>query len=839
MSTTPQHRHRTPRLHTYAVRGAAVTGAAALASVLVGGPALAQAAAHQGTADGPVKVVNTETVQVYMTPQGTIDSKRVYEQLAMSGHGRVDVTNPVSTKGLRNLDGFSGLTVHDGRQIVHTDVDGTVKTRSVSDFTGTLPLDVRAAYYLDGKRVQPGDVVGRSGHLEVRFTVTNTTTRPQQVSFSDGAGHTLTKTVQVPLPMVGSLTTTTPASFTNVASKQANMGGDGQGGTSLSFTMTLFPPIGSTSATFGYTADITDGVVPRVEVSALPVDPLASPTFASAAHSYQGGADTGAQLVDGAAKIDSNLLKLRDGAATLVAGLLKLNAGADQLHTGLATSAAPGAKKLATGAGQLHDGLSDLAAGSYRLRTGLGTLAQGTQALDTGAQALHAGAAQVAGGAGDAYAGGRKLTAGLQQISGGLGQLSAQLPGASDGIAQLKGGIDQLSAGLGTTADPTTLIGGLAALAGGLDQLHTGAGQISGGLAVLAHGDGTAANPGLDGAKVGVDTVKSGLDAAISDTTIAQLLTKVLTACGAACVTTDASNLQAALLAGHQGLVDASTGLAQVSGGLGLAITGIDTQLKPGADQIVGGLTTAQGGVGKLSAGASAAKGGVGKLGAVLDQLAEGITKAVMGVGALSAGSVDALHGSSTLTDGLGRLSAGAGQVSAGSGELAAGIDRADAGAGKLSAGSGELADGATQARDGSAKVATGAGQLSDGLGTAASGSGQLADGLAQAAKQAPQLPAGAQQLSDQGTRKLVAAGKSTTSTYGEMVAVMNAGAHRAQTADMAYGAPSDAIGLTAYSYVLQGDDGEGGRNLTRTAGGAAMLALAGGVWVLRRRFTL
>ena len=41
------------------------------------------------------------------------------------------------------------------------------------------------------------------------------------------------------------------------------MAGDGKGGTKLSFTMTLFPPIGSDTATFGYTAEIADGVVPR------------------------------------------------------------------------------------------------------------------------------------------------------------------------------------------------------------------------------------------------------------------------------------------------------------------------------------------------------------------------------------------------------------------------------------------------------------------------------------------------------------------------------------------------------------------------------------------------
>ena len=94
----------------------------------------------------------------------------------------------------------------------------------------------------------------------------------------------------------------------------------------------------------------------------------------------------------------------------------------------------------------------------------------------------------------------------------------------------------------------------------------------------------------------------------------------------------------------------------------------------------------------------------------------------------------------------------------------------------------------------------------------------------------------GAQKLSDQGTKKLVQAGELTAQNYGEMYATMTAGAKRAEAENMAFGAPTDAIGLTAYSYVIQGDDGEGSRNLTRGLGGLAILGAGGGVFALRRR---
>jgi putative membrane protein len=154
-----------------------------------------------------------------------------------------------------------------------------------------------------------------------------------------------------------------------------------------------------------------------------------------------------------------------------------------------------------------------------------------------------------------------------------------------------------------------------------------------------------------------------------------------------------------------------------------------------------------------------------------------------------------------------------------------------------LDSGLGDLADGAGQLDSGAGQLRDGANQLSSGLGDAATGSGKLADGLGQAAEGAPKLQDGAQQLSDQGTKKLIEAGKSTAADYGQKYALIVAGAKRAQTEGMAYGAPKDAAGQTAYSYELAGADGEGGRNLGRGLGAAAVFALAGGAAMMRRRF--
>jgi putative membrane protein len=840
--------------------------------------AVLPSAAFAADSDG-VEVVNTETVQVYMDAEGAVDSSRVYEQLTLTGQGSVELNNPIEDSGLRNLDGFAGYDTVNGTQVVSADVDGVERLRTVSDFTGQLPLEVSVTYLLDGQEVEPNDVVGADGDLEVRYTVKNVTGVEQTVSFPDGSGGLTTETVFVPVPIVGSLSTVAPPSFTNVQSQQANIAGDGKGGTKLSFTMTLFPPIGSDTVEFGYTATINDGVVPGASVSALPVNPLQSPSFKTAGDSYKSGSATGLQLAMGASTIDENLLKLRDGSADLLSGLLLLSDGADELNAGLSGEAAPGAAKLASGALQLDDGLGQLdagagqlAAGAQRLRLGIGQLddgagklAKGGRDLKDGAVQLRDGAGELSKGTGAAVTGSEKLEEGLKLISGGLNTLADQktgLPTAVAGVDALKAGVNEILAGFGSTTQDGTLLFGLQSLETGLAQLEGGAQALQGGLVQL-RGDGSPTTPGLVAAKGGVDQVKSGLDSALAPANgpaegggLAELrlgiqsLTAYCDIDEVACQPT-IDQLVAGVDDSRSDLTAASTGLGQVSAGLGTAIEGLNTQLIPGAQQIVGGLTAAKNGAIKTKAGAVALRGGVTQVGGGLDQLKTGLATAVAGVLQLNTGAGTAYTGAGSLNDGLVQIDDGAGQLATGAGKLAAGTKKLSAGAnelkvgtGKLRTGSGELADGADQLADGTgeakagtSQLADGADQLSDGLGAAADGSGQLADGLDQAAAGAPKIVQGAGRLSDEGMSMLIAAGKDTAQDYGKLYAIMEAGATLADVQDMAYGAPEGAQGLTAYSYELVGEDGETGRNATRGIVALVLLGLGLTALGLRRRF--
>ena len=150
--------------------------------------------------------------------------------------------------------------------------------------------------------------MGATGDVQVTYTVKNLTTKQVPLTFTDGAGGTKTENGGVPIPIVGTVVFDLPKNFTDVNSKAASMGGDGHGGTQMEYLLTLFPPIGSDTVSFGYTAHLTDGLLPPISFTAVPVDPTTNPTFTTAVDSYASGAKTGDKLAAGATKINTNLL---------------------------------------------------------------------------------------------------------------------------------------------------------------------------------------------------------------------------------------------------------------------------------------------------------------------------------------------------------------------------------------------------------------------------------------------------------------------------------------------------------------------------------------------------
>jgi putative membrane protein len=265
-----------------------------------------------------------------------------------------------------------------------------------------------------------------------------------------------------------------------------------------------------------------------------------------------------------------------------------------------------------------------------------------------------------------------------------------------------------------------------------------------------------------------------------------------------------------------------------ISQALGLVNEGIDTLVASISTGLSEALTQAYVGAGDLEDGTSQLANGTGDLLDGTVRLEDGASRLANGAGDLSAGSGDLLEGVTLLDDGALRLSEGSFELLQGAGLL-------DAGATRLADGTVRLDEGASDLSDGSGQLFAGMEELYAGLIAAASGSTKITDGLDEASSGAPEIRDGASRLSEEGTKQLIDAGSETAVTFGERYATLTAGAERAEAESMAYGAPEGAQGLTAYTYEIRGEEGEGEQNWSRGLIALAIFAAGTGLALWRR----
>lgn len=803
-----------------------------IVGLTLAGPVGAAAATESGTP----QVVNQETVQVTLDPSGDLDVARLYSQLTVLGTGTVAVQDPTSAKNLRDLDGFSTPSVVDGKAQYSITVDGREDRRTVADYTGELPVTLKASYRLDGEQVDPDDVVGRSGTLETTYTVVNRTAEPTEISYLDGKGQQITETVGLVTPYVGRLQVALPSQFRNVRAEGSDGGGDGRGGTALSWTLVLFDPIGEPAQRLIWTADVEDAELPPTQLQVVPVDAGGNRVLDTSMTTIGAGATAASALTAGAFKIDGKVLEVRDGARKIFDGLVQLEEGANALNAGLADSAAPGSRQLADGLGQAKAGGDKLAGGLDQLADGNEALAQGLRST-SGQDDLSGGAAKIAGG--------------LVSVRDGVAKLVASdgLPRATAGLKELLFGLDHPAGALGAT-DPGGLLQGLTAIAGGLSH-PVGAtgpadrGGVKEGLTALLSTDPTA--PGLPLALAGVTASKIELDAKLAaGGPLAQLkagssalATHVPTALGVlagACATAQALQggtiADPSLAAGCAGYT-APTTVGQLTG----AAAGVDA----GVQSVIDSTTASRAGLVGLETG--------------LTNAVNGLTAMQLGVNQLAAGSASARDAvKNRVVPGVQLLITGlTGAVSGISGQLAPGVDQLATGSGTLATKLGEAADGARKLADGSSTAATGSDdltsglekllvggtKLADGLGDAADGSGKIADGVTAVKDGVGQLADGSNRLSGEGTSLLATSANVAASDNAKKAAMLAAMAEKGKDGALPYGAPEGAVGDAAFSYVLAGANSDARDNTTRGAAAIALLALGSlSGFAIRRRLT-
>lgn len=222
-----------------------------------------------------------------------------------------------------------------------------------------LPVDVTMTYFLDGKEVSPESIVGKSGHLVIRWTYKNNQKSVQLVNGKE-------KEINVPF-LAASAAVFDTDKFVNVEAENGKVISDGE---RLIVVGIAFPGLSdslgldeiegfdvSLPETFEISADVTD-----FEMGSS-VTAVSNEAFADL------------ELDD-----TSDLDELKDK-------LKELSDGAEQLCDGTA-ALYDGIKQLSDKSGDLTDGIDKLAAGSLQLKNGADELNSGSKALADGAKTL-------------------------------------------------------------------------------------------------------------------------------------------------------------------------------------------------------------------------------------------------------------------------------------------------------------------------------------------------------------------------------------------------------------------------------------------------------------------
>ncbi len=757
------------------MRRLTLLAAPAASLVLVGALAPAAIAATSG-------VVHRESVLTEVDATGATGVSRVFTQMTVPSGDEV-VLRGQSLSALRAL---TGEAVADGEDVVF----GPGLSRTVADNTAALPVSIEIRYAIDGTTVEPRDVVGHDGEVAVTYVVRNLTAEPTELTLVDGDGVESTQMVDVAVPMVGSLSMTLPAAFSDVVAPGAVVVGNGRGGTVVNWSLLLFAPLGSETQEVTWTADAVDAIVPEASLQVLPVTPDSFGSLGATERAYGGAVESTTALTEGAREIDANLQLLADGAGELLAGLTQLRDGAAELATGL-VAASDGAGELSTGlstaragTGELNAGLGDLRDGAGQLSDGLATARAGAGELDSGLVTLAAGSSTVAAGLASLDAGARSLNGGLGQLSTGAaelatgvgalhagataldtnaGQLAVGARDLSAGATQLQAGVQQLSSSLqGSTGLPSALAGvdqlqaGVGAV-GATGTLLDGLGRVSDGLVTAQQGIGS---PSADGtARNGLARVAGGLSNPACDPANPA---NPANPCGVSQLNGSVASLSGGVLGDLQAVLGSLSGIdatvlsAADQGVLADALTTLGTNaIRAGTIQATAAgvatvVTQLQGGVTQVDNGLATLSGAIGDPTAA-DTLRNGVARITAGVSNPACDPANPssptnpcglLQGLNLLEQGLTTAAAG---VAAGLGSTSTpgtllwGADQVAVGSGALSVGAGRL-----QA-EGTRPLAAGAGRALD-------GADRLAAGSASAQAGGAQLGAGAQQLAEGGT---------------------------------------------------------------------------------------
>lgn len=350
-----------------------------------------------GMVQAKEQIEKEETVYVSQLADGTVDMIRVSDTIKnVPASGKLSDVSHLTD--IKNTKGNEDFTI---------DQDGNVaweaKGKNISYEGNTLqklPVNVDFSYTLDGKTIQPKELLGKSGKLELTINYQNTSTFKAKVNGKE-------ESMQTPFLMVSVLILPSDI-FQNVEVSQGKISDQDQ---NQIVTVYGMPGVlDSLNLTKDQRKDLEDDLNDTVTIS-MDVENFELSSIYTVAT---------AELFE-----DIELGE-DDGFSDLEEALDGLVEASDQLITGN--------EKLTEGIGAFAKNFGDYEKGIHALDSGASKLSDGTKQLSKG---IHS------------------YTAGVNQLTSGIGQYVSGTTTFANGVTSYIKGEEELETGVETLVDQT------------------------------------------------------------------------------------------------------------------------------------------------------------------------------------------------------------------------------------------------------------------------------------------------------------------------------------------------------------------------------------------------
>lgn len=668
-----------------------------------------------------------ETVYVEMGADGTVTKTTVSDVLKISGDS--NVSDYSGLDGIINVSGDERFSQNSDHNIVWENKGENITYQGTT--TKKPPVDIKITYYLDGNKISPTELAGKSGKVKIVYDYENVSKKEngEYIPFLLLTGMVLDEDT-----------------FTNIKAENAKIIEHDGSNIVIGYAMPGFKDELADSVpdieehiedidipeTFSVIADVKNFAMDMTLTAAMsdmddlkPDEAFDLSEMTDQMDDLQSGAD---ELEDGSKDLNEGALKLADGSkeanegahelsgytSQLAAGTKKLNNNYVTFNSTLLkslSSAGSGAKKLYDGTSDIKKGAKDLDSGAKALDKGAKDLDAGAKALDTGAGTLDAGAQKLKDGAGSVDTGAKTLAAGISQARASF-EDTENSKGLVTGAAELYAGAQSANAGVKQVV--STMQGTPDSIQASINTIITELAPF--GITSVEQLDATvtAINAAVAGSPVSLEATIANTDLKTTDNYYALLNAYYSVHTLEQVKSTLEAQIQASgdkvaeLLAGMSAL---ETGASTLSGGI--------SQLYAGVQQLDSGAQTLSAGTGELLTGANDLKKGSASLKSGTSNLVKGTKDLTDGTGKLSQGTADLKSGAKTLHKGTGTLYKGTKKLSKGMGKASP----------KLKNGISDINDAAKAISEGAATLSDGTAALDDGIGTLADGTKELKDG--------------------------------------------------------------------------------------------------------------